>query len=57
MAKIVTEAIVISVNRIAPNNVELESVVTDELIANIEAVVSELLADAAAVVEVEKVNG
>jgi hypothetical protein len=53
MAKIHTDALVITISRIAKNSDELESLVTDEVTATLEQVVQELVGDGA-VVEVQE---
>lgn len=49
MAKIVSDAIVIEISRIAKADQQLESVVTDEVKATIEQVVQQLVGDGAVV--------
>lgn len=52
MAKIASEAVVIEISRIAKDNEELDSVVTQEVVETLEQVVQQLVGDGA-VVEVK----
>tara|TARA_Y100000385_G_C12483536_1_gene380028 strand:+ start:319 stop:486 length:168 start_codon:yes stop_codon:yes gene_type:complete len=52
MAKIVSDAIVIEISRIAKEDQQLETVITDEVTTTLEQVVQQLVGDAA-VVEVK----
>lgn len=49
MAKIVSDAIVIEISRIAKQDQELDSVVTDEVKTTLEQVVQQLVGDGAVV--------
>lgn len=49
MAKIVSEAIVIEISRIAKEDQELGSVITDEVTTTLEQVVQQLVGDGAVV--------
>lgn len=52
MAKIASEAVVIEISRIAKDNEELDSVVTQEVVETLEQVVQQLVGDGT-VVEVK----
>lgn len=52
MAKIVSDAVVVEISRIARDDQPLDSIVTDEILTTLEAVVQELVGDGA-VVEVK----
>jgi len=52
MAKIVSDAVVIEISRIAKDDEQLDSVVNDEIVGTLEQVVQQLVGDGA-VVEVK----
>lgn len=49
MAQVVTETITVEVSRLARKGQQLDSVVTEEMISTVEAVVQELVGDSAVV--------
>lgn len=49
MAKIVSDALVVEISRIARDNESVESIVTEEMLSTLEAVVQELAGDSAVV--------
>jgi hypothetical protein len=53
MAKVVTETVTVEISRLVKGNKDVASLITDELVSTVEAVVQELVGDSA-VVEVSR---